>query len=160
MVYVLGQTEQLGSLMVTLFAAMGAVATILSSIAAKKVGTVNLTVSCFSALVVAFTLFAANIHIAITIAMIVVLAFGLNIFNPPAITLGQSFVPHHLGMASGLSFGVAVCVGGVLAPCLGKLGDVVGLIPVMWVVTALAAVGLALSLVVARICRKTGKGGK
>ena len=160
MVYVLGQTEQLGSLMVTLFAAMGAVATILSSIAAKKIGTVRLTVTCFSALVVAFALFAANIHIAITIAMIVVLAFGLNIFNPPAITLGQSFVPHHLGMASGLSFGVAVCVGGVLAPCLGKLGDVVGLIPVMWVVTALAAVGLALSLVVARICRKTGKGGK
>ena len=160
MVYVLGQTEQLSSLMVTLFAAMGAIATIISSKVSERVGTARLTVICFAAVTISFALYAANIHIAITIAVIVILAFGLNVFNPPAITLGQSFVPHHLGMASGLSFGVAVCVGGVLAPCLGKLGDAVGLVPVMWVVAALAALGLILSLVVARICKKTRKGGK
>lgn len=70
-------------------------------------------------------------------------------FNPPAIALGQSYLPAHLGMASGLSFGVAVTVGGIAAPLLGVLGDATGLVPVIWILVLCAIIGLVCSLGVA-----------
>lgn len=146
-----GQTEEQASLMVSLLALAGAVATMLSSKVAAAVGTKRLMVGCYVALVLGLVGFAFSPSLAVSCVLVVVLAFGMNAFNPPAIALGQSYVPQHLGMASGLSFGVAVCVGGVVAPGLGALGDVMGLQPVMLVVAGIAALGLAASVAVTRL---------
>lgn len=146
MVAVFAQSEQAGSAMITLFAAVEAAATLASSKAAGRVGTRRLIVGCFVALVAGLAAFASSPSVTVSIGLIVVLAIAINLFNPPAITLGQSFVPNHLSMASGLSFGVVVCVGGVLSPVLGLFGDAFGLIAVMWALSAIAAVGLALAL--------------
>lgn len=154
MVHVLGQTEELGSALITFFALFGAAATLLSSVVAKRMGTTCLTVTCFAALVVALSVFAISENVVVSVALLAVVALGVNLFNPPAIALGQSFVPQHLGMASGLSFGVAVAVGGVVSPALGAFGDVVGLVPVMWALVGFAAVGLALALAVARVATR------
>lgn len=151
MVGVLGQTEQFGSGLITFFAAAGACATLLSSFAAQRTGAANLMVACFTVLLAALCVFASSGSVAVSVVALALIAVGVNLFNPPAITLGQSFVPQHLGMASGLSFGVAVAVGGVVSPMLGALGDVVGLVPVMGVLAALAGCGLALALVVRKV---------
>ena len=68
--------------------------------------------------------------------------------------MSQSYLPAHLGMASGLSFGVAVAVGGVVSPLLGMVGDAAGLTPVLLLLVAFAAVGLACSLATMRIERR------
>lgn len=151
MVGVFGQTEEFASLLITLFAGAGAVATLLSSKAAERVGTRALTVACFVVLVAGMAAFAAGASLAVCVCMLALVALGVNLFNPPAITLGQSFVPQHLGMASGLSFGVAVAVGGVVSPALGTFGDAFGLTTVMWALCAAAAVGLAFAIAVARL---------
>ena len=52
----------------------------------------------------------------------------------------------YLGMASGLSYGVAVAVGGAIEPGLGLIGDTVGLVPVMFVLAGTAAAGCCLAL--------------
>lgn len=153
MVGVLGQTEQFGSMLITLFALFGACATLLSSKVARKVGVVRLMVACFITLVAALGVFALSNNVVLSVAMLAFVAMGVNLFNPPAITLGQSYVPCHLGMASGLSFGVAVAVGGVVSPLLGAFGDAVGLIPVMWALVAFAALGLLLAFAVRAVTR-------
>lgn len=84
-----------------------------------------------------------------------VFAVCLNLFNPAAVTLGQSFLPQHLGMASGLTFGVAVAVGGVAAPLLGFVGDMVGLTPVLLALVAIGVGGLVMSLGLLRLSRSS-----
>lgn len=154
MVSVFSQTEQIGSSMITVFAAVGAVATLVSGRVAERTGITPLMVGCYVVLLVGLVAFAASPIMVVSVVAVMALAVSVNLFNPPAITLGQAFVPKHLGMASGLSFGVAVCVGGVVSPLLGALGDAVGLRLVMWVVAGVAALGLALSVAVACVARK------
>lgn len=146
-----GQTEEQASLMVSLLALSGAIATMLSSKAAHAVGTQRLMICCYVVLVVGLVAFAFSPSLLLCCVLVVVLAFGMNTFNPPAIALGQSYVPHHLGMASGLSFGVAVCIGGVVAPGLGTVGDILGLRPVILIAACIAALGLLLSVAVSRL---------
>lgn len=45
----------------------------------------------------------------------------------PAVVLGQEYLPNRVGMASGVTIGLAVSVGGMVVPLLGWLGDVYGL---------------------------------
>ena len=93
------------------------------------------------------------------VAAVMVLAMCLNLFNPPAVALAQEYLPEHLGTASGLTFGVAVAVGGIASPMLGALGDGAGLASAIWVLAALAAAGLTLSIGVAAIERRGAQKG-
>lgn len=43
------------------------------------------------------------------------------------VSLGQDYLPRHMGTASGVTLGLAVSVGGVATPLIGALGDRVGL---------------------------------
>ncbi|MCL2616332.1 MAG: hypothetical protein FWD96_01655, partial [Defluviitaleaceae bacterium] len=52
---------------------------------------------------------------------------------------GQKYLPNRLGMATGVTLGLAVSVGGMSAPLLGRIGDNFGLVTVLYV---LAGVGL------------------
>ena len=43
------------------------------------------------------------------------------------IVLGQEYLPNRLGIASGVTLGLAVSIGGMFAPVLGAIGDRYGL---------------------------------
>ena len=43
------------------------------------------------------------------------------------VVLGQQYLPNRVGLASGITLGLAVSVGGITAPLLGKVGDMYGL---------------------------------
>lgn len=43
------------------------------------------------------------------------------------VTLGQDYLPRHMGTASGVTLGLAVSVGGLASPAIGALADRVGL---------------------------------
>ncbi len=75
--------------------------------------------------------FAFNGIVAAAFILTLVLAVALDLFYPSAVALGMSYIPRHLGMASGLSYGIAVCAGGMAEPFLGLEGDAIGLVPVM-----------------------------
>ncbi|MFE3170169.1 MFS transporter [Amycolatopsis sp. NPDC059090] len=66
------------------------------------------------------------------------------------VTLGQDYLPNRLGTASGVTLGLAVSVGGVVAPAVGALANAVGL---QWALLALAALP-AVSVVGARRLRE------
>ncbi len=152
MMGVLGQTEATSSLAISLFAVAGACATFLSGRCSEKVGALRLCVACLAAtaaLAVAFAFNTSSAALAFALAM--TLSVGIDLFYPSTVAVGMSYVPRHLGMASGLSYGVAVCAGGMAEPFLGMAGDAFGLTPVMLALAACAAAATALAAVVKRL---------
>ena len=62
-------------------------------------------------------------------ALAVLVPLAVFIFMPTSVlvVLGQEYLPHRVGVASGVTLGLAVSVGGMCAPFLGRLADWQGL---------------------------------
>ena len=151
--------EDSASLLITVFSIFGAMATASAGFASRRVPTPRLMIGCFALMVASLASFLLSGSVWLCVAAVMVLAMCLNLFNPPAVALAQEYLPEHLGTASGLAFGVAVAVGGIASPMLGALGDSAGLASAIWVLVALAAVGLAFSLGVAAVERRGARKG-
>lgn len=147
----LGQTEALGSMAISAFAIAGAVATALSGRTAEKMGPLRLAIVCCAVTGAGIMAFAFNSVVTVALAITLVLAVTLDLYYPSTVALGMEYIPRHLGMASGLSYGVAVCVGGVAEPLLGLAGDAAGLMPVMMALAAVAFAGATLSFLLKRL---------
>lgn len=154
MVATFGMGQGSASALITVFSLAGAVATAMSGLASHKVSVPGLMAGGFCLIGGAVLVFVLCQNLVLCVAMLMLIAVGTNIFNPPAVALSQSYLPAHLGMASGLSFGVAVAVGGVVSPLLGTVGDALGLAPVLLLLAAFSLVGLVCSLATMRIEKK------
>ena len=146
----LGQTDAFSSMVLSAFAIFGAVATAVSGKAAEKFGAIRLAIVCCVALGIGLVAygFSGNVVLAIAIAMF--LSMSSSLFHPSTIALGMDYIPLHLGMASGLSYGVTVCIGGVIEPVLGLAGDAMGLMPVFLIMAGIAFLAALLSCVLKR----------
>ncbi|MEV4096653.1 MFS transporter [Streptosporangium saharense] len=84
---------------------------------------------------------APNLGLALLAAVVV----GLGVFIPFSVdvTLGQEYLPGRIGTASGVTLGLSVSAGGVVAPLLGLLADAHGLVTVFAVVACVPLAGLA-----------------
>jgi MFS transporter, FSR family, fosmidomycin resistance protein len=82
---------------------------------------------------------------ALTYVAVAVLGFAIYVPFAVHVTLGHEYLPNHLGTASGVTLGLAVSVGGVVAPLLGWLADAAGITAAFLVLLAVPAVALALS---------------
>jgi FSR family fosmidomycin resistance protein-like MFS transporter len=74
------------------------------------------------------------------LGFVTVMSFSITVI------MSQEYLPNRLGIASGVTLGFAIGVGGVAAALLGALADSAGLHTVMWVVAALPVAGLAIAL--------------
>jgi FSR family fosmidomycin resistance protein-like MFS transporter len=81
------------------------------------------------------------------LAMAFVGITGVTIFIPFAVfvILGQDYLPHRIGTASGVTVGLAVSVGGLFTPVLGAIADSIGLQPVLGMLIALPVIALVLT---------------
>jgi FSR family fosmidomycin resistance protein-like MFS transporter len=83
-------------------------------------------------------------------AMALLVPLAIFIFMPTSVlvVLGQEYLPRRVGMASGVTLGLAVSVGGMCAPFLGRLGDRQGLgtVLALLLVLLLVATGQAFAL--------------
>lgn len=141
----MGTDESFASSVISLFAIVCAVGTIASGWAGQKLGAKRLIIVSYLFVALVVCIFAMNTSLAVALVLTMVLAVTTDISYPSAVALGQSFVPHHLGMASGISFGVMVCIGGMMTPVLGLIGDNFGLQPVMFAVAVIALIGTAIA---------------
>lgn len=146
LVYNLGQEEAFASSVISLFALVCAVGTIASGWAGQLLGAKKLIIVSYACVAIEVVIFAFNSSLIVALILIALLALTCDISYPSAVAMGQSFVPHHLGMASGLSFGVMVCIGGLMTPVFGLIGDYFGLQVVMLCVTAIALLGIIITL--------------
>jgi MFS transporter, FSR family, fosmidomycin resistance protein len=74
------------------------------------------------------------------LALLVPLALFMFMPTSVLVVLGQEYLPHRVGMASGVTLGLAVSVGGMCAPLLGSLGDAYGMDRVLALLLAVLAI--------------------
>lgn len=153
----LGQTEAASSMLISLFSVAAALATFLSGRTAERVGANRLLVACMIFLTVGVVAFAFNSVLWVSVVLTIVLAIALDLFYPSTVAVAMGCVPEHLGIASGMCYGVAICMGGAAEPFFGIAGDAFGLQPVMLLLAAVALVGVVLSLVVHSRATKPSK---
>lgn len=91
-----------------------------------------------------------------TVALVLLGLAAALFFAPasPSVVLGQEYLPNQVGVASGVTIGLAVSTGGMIAPLLGRLGDVAGLPTVFAVLEVLLAVCFVSTLVLPAVHRQ------
>lgn len=95
--------------------------------------------------------FAASIALAgallpafwLFVALSVPFGVGIGLSAGVIVVMGQEYLPQRIGIASGMTLGMSVTIGGLAAPLFGALGDWHGLVPVFAAASLLAACSLA-----------------
>jgi len=140
-----GTSPALGGAALTVFLSFGAVGTLCGGWLADRVGRLrSIRIGFVTAIPSLLGLVLAP---SWPIAMVFVALFGIAIFVPFAVfvILGQDYLPNRIGIASGVTVGLAVTVGGLFNPLLGWIADQSGLHVMFAILVGLTAVCLGLS---------------
>ncbi len=78
-------------------------------------------------------------------ALCVPLGIGLFLPSSVMVIMGQELLPTRPGLASGVTLGLAVSVGGLMAPVIGLVGDAHGLAASLWTIAAICLAGAILT---------------
>jgi MFS transporter, FSR family, fosmidomycin resistance protein len=140
----LNASEATGNAALTLMLASGAAGTLLGGRLADQIGRRTVLLGFLGT---AGPVVAAFILAPEPLAFPLIALAGLTVVGTFAITvvLGQEYLPGRLGMASGVTLGAAIGVGGAVAPLLGVLADAHGVEAAMWAIAALIVPALALA---------------
>ena len=136
---VLMQSEAFSGSITTLWALAGACATLMGGYLADRFGFSRTIRFGLLLLTPCLALFALSRSVILCTILIIPCAIFLNFAFSPSVALGQKFVPNHIGLASGITMGLANSFGGVVSPLLGKIADHNGLPIVMWIIVGVAA---------------------
>jgi FSR family fosmidomycin resistance protein-like MFS transporter len=141
----LGHSKSYGNHLLSLMLLVGGIGTIVVGPVADRVGRRPVLVASLLAagpLILVFVVVGGVLGaVALALAGIsVVGTFGLTM------VMSQEYLPRRIGMASGLSTGFAIGLGGVTALGLGALADAVDLRAALYVCAAAPLAGVALTL--------------
>ena len=142
----LGHSKSYGNHLLSLMLLVGGIGTIVVGPLADRVGRRPVLVASLLAagpLILVFVVVGGVLGaVALALAGIsVVGTFGLTM------VMAQEYLPRRIGMASGLSIGFSIGLGGIAALGLGALADAVDLRAALYVCAAAPLAGLALTLV-------------
>jgi FSR family fosmidomycin resistance protein-like MFS transporter len=144
-----GGTEGEGNRELSLMLLAGAVGTLVLGPVADRIGLRRTLLATQAALPPLIVVFVAVGGIAGTLALMLV---GLCVVGTFGVTmvLSQLYLPRHVGVASGLSIGLAMGLGGVAAVVLGALADAIDLETALYVGAAAPALGCLFCLLLPR----------
>ncbi|MDD6317029.1 MAG: MFS transporter [Clostridia bacterium] len=145
---VLMQSEARSGSVTTILSLSGAVATLIGGRLADRFGFNKTIRTGLTLLIPCLAIVTLSRSVWLSTLMLVPTAMSLNLAFSPSVALGQKFVPNHLGLASGITMGLAASFGGVMSPLLGKIGDHFGLITVLWILVGLACIAAVASFFV------------
>ncbi len=126
-----GQTAAQGNRALAIFLGTSIFGTLTGGYLADRLGRRKVIRMGFAGGVFFLALFAVTSYRPLALALLVPLAFFLFMPTSVLVVLGQEYLPRRVGMASGVTLGLAVSVGGMCAPLLGRLGDRYGLVSVV-----------------------------
>ncbi len=100
----------------------------------------------YAALIPLLILFVQVRDVFIATALLVPIGIVLLSTYSPLVVMGQRFLPNQVGLASGITLGVAISIGGIVAPLLGHVADGYGLPSALGVLTFLSVPAVLLTL--------------
>ena len=128
-VEVLHASPAIGDILLTVFLLAGVGGTLSGGPVADRFGRKTVLLgSTFGAAALTVLLVAATHHGGLLLAVPLLIATGFVFVASQAafIVLGQEFLPNRLGLASGVTVGIAVSLGGAFSPVLGMIADAHG----------------------------------
>jgi MFS transporter, FSR family, fosmidomycin resistance protein len=141
----LGHSEADGNRELSLMLVAGAVGTLLLGPIADRIGLRRTLVLTQAALAPLMLIFVEIGGIAGSLALMLVGVCVVGTFGVTMV-LSQLYLPRHVGMASGLSVGLAIGVGGLAAVALGAIADAVDLQTALYVSAAAPVLGVVFSV--------------
>jgi FSR family fosmidomycin resistance protein-like MFS transporter len=119
----LNQSKAAGGAALTIMATAGVVGNLLGGKLADRFGNIKIMLVGFSMLIplLPALIWVRNPHVAML--FLVPIGLALTATYSPMIVTGQAYLPNHIGLSSGVTLGVAVAIGGIAAPLLGKIAD-------------------------------------
>jgi FSR family fosmidomycin resistance protein-like MFS transporter len=142
---VLHQSKALSGLVVSFMVSMGAITTVIGGQLADrfgigriiKIGWIVLIPSIF------FLTYISNPHLAFL--MLVPVSIGSFLVHSPMVVLGQKYLSKNVGFSSGVTLGLGVSIGGVIAPLFGRYADINGLTSALRLLSVLPFLGLIIA---------------
>ena len=128
----------------------------LGGMSADRMGYKMVTITGFALVSVLLPVFAFIDNVTWAILLLIPIGAVLSLPFGPMVVMGQSYLPNRVGLASGITLGLAFSFGGLVTPALGAIGDRYGLRATMGVVAFLPLVCTILSLVLPRVDHKAG----
>lgn len=153
---VLHQSKSTASLALTFLLLAGAAGTIISGRLADRYGRRIVVLVGFSALAPCLLAFVVLGPFSVPLAFALLLPIGLALFAPASVmvVMGQEYLPANIGIASGVTLGLAVSVGGITTPFYGHLADLYGVQASLIGLIAVPLLALGVSLALPRDKRK------
>ncbi len=145
---VLHQSKAAGGTALTVLFSAGVVGTIIGGRLADYFSHRNVIWTGLGGLVVLLPFFVSTNSAFVATLSLVAIGLMNYMTYSPIVVMGQKYLPNHVGLASGVTFGLAVTIGGVTAPLLGLIADHHGIRTAFWVIACLPvlAIGSALTL--------------
>jgi MFS transporter, FSR family, fosmidomycin resistance protein len=150
----LASSEAAGNGALTLMLTAGAIGTLVGGGLVDRWGAQAVLVGSLIAVLPPLVLLPLVGPVVATAALGAIGFFTIASFSITVI-LGQAYLPHHLGLASGVTLGLAIGLGGVAATALGAIADAYGLTAVLWTVAVLPVPSILLSLSLPAEARRT-----
>ena len=142
-VSVLSQSQRSGSLMVTYISLAAAFATFFGGRLADRFGFQRVIRTGFGLVLPLATMLILTKNVMFATVIVVALVATNQMGHTPSVVLGQKYLPNHVGLASGVTIGLAVSVGGICSPLLGRVGDTYGLLYTLYILLGVAILGFA-----------------
>jgi FSR family fosmidomycin resistance protein-like MFS transporter len=139
-----GTSPGLANLMSTLLLAVAAVGTLAGGRIADRFGRRWVLIAPMLALVPLIAV-VPSLGVLGLIPVIVVIGFLMDANLSLVIVLAQEYLPERIGLASGMTVGVSIGMGGLVAALLGLLGEATGPSTVLYVVAAMPILAAAVS---------------
>jgi len=141
-VNVLGQSKATGGMILSFMLFCGAIASLIGGQLADRFG-INKVIRLGWMLLIPSIFFLTRMANPIFVLMMLVpISSGNYLINTPQIVLGQKYLPKNVGFSSGITMGMAVSIGGLVAPLLGHYADLNGLTAALKLLVILPLIGL------------------
>ncbi|MDY4474648.1 MFS transporter [Mitsuokella sp.] len=136
----LGTSEAIGSMTLSIISIAGVVATLFGGWFADRHG-YRKTLRLGSVLLVPFlaiAVFSGSIYAVY--AMLLPMSFAMLAPYSSFVVIGQEYLAKNIGFASGVTLGISMSIGGIIAPALGRYADLHGIAAVMALLVLLATI--------------------
>ena len=150
-IHVFKQSETAASTALSIMLAIGALSTLIGGWMADRFGFRCVIRGGFFCLLPLLGIFAFTSNVAAATLLLIPIGFALYAPMSPMIVMGQKFLPNHIGLSSGVTIGLAVSVGGIAAPLLGRIADLHGLLPVVYILAAVAVLPALFALALPKL---------
>ncbi len=154
-IHELGQTEAVGNTVLSVYYAISAVSVLIGGKLADTFGYRTMIKISFAMLLTTIILLTLAENIYAAAILILPLGMAISFTYSPMIVLGQQYLPNHVGLASGVTLGLAISMGGIFAPILGTVADNFGLHATFQTIALIAILPLLVSFTLPPVKIKT-----